>query len=119
MVSQASYLLLMGPVSAIILAVVNGMFGMITLVSALTLAADFCPDGAEGFAYALLLSVSNFAQQISENVGAALYVHVFHSQLTPLIIISALVTGFSFFLMPLLKLGDKKPGEKADLTRRE
>ncbi len=48
MVSQASYLLLVGPVSAVILAVANGIFGMITLVTLLTLAADFCPDGAEG-----------------------------------------------------------------------
>jgi MFS family permease len=115
MVSQASYLLLMGPISAVILAVVNGIFGMITLVTLLTLAADFCPDGAEGFAYALLLSVSNFAQQVSENVGATLYVHVFNHQLSPLIILSAAVTGLAFFFMPLLKLGNKKPGEKANL----
>ncbi len=59
--SQASYLLLSGEVSAIVLAVANGIFGMITVVSLMTLAADYCPDGAEGFAYALLMSVNNVA----------------------------------------------------------
>jgi hypothetical protein len=41
-----------------------------------------------------------------------MFVHTLHSQLTPLIIISAVVTAFAFFLIPPLKLGKKMPGEK-------
>lgn len=114
-VSQFSYLLLMGHTSAIILAVMNGIFGMISLVAALALAADFCPDGAEGFSYALLLSINNLAIQLSANLGSQMYVHVFNNQLNPLIIASGLFTCVVFFLVPLLKLGNQMPsGNKTD-----
>ena len=111
-ISQASYLLLTGPTSAIVLGVVNGVFGMITLVASLTLAADYCPDGSEGFAYALLMSVNNLASQLSANLGAYMYVKTFDSHLNPLIVVSAAFTAVSFVLVPFLRLGNKMPGEK-------
>jgi ABC-type cobalamin transport system permease subunit len=61
------------------------------------------------------MSISNLAGQLSANVGAVMYVHVFHSKLNPLILVSAAVTGLVVFLVPLLKLGNKKAGEKAKL----
>jgi len=110
--SQASYLLLNSQTMAIVLAVINGAFGMITLVAMLALAAEYCPDGAEGFTFAMLMSIHNLTLQASSNVGAQMYVRVFHSQLNPLIISSAVITLFGLLLIPLLKLGNKKAGEK-------
>jgi MFS family permease len=114
-ISQGSYILLAGETSAIVLGIINGIFGMITLVASLTLAADYCPDGSEGFAYALLMSVNNLATQLSANVGAIMYVKVFHYHLNPLIIVSAATTALAFVLVPFLRLGNKMPGEKAKL----
>jgi hypothetical protein len=44
-----------------------------------------------------------------------MYVHVFHNKLNPLILVSAACTALVFFLVPMLKLGNKKAGEKAKL----
>jgi len=112
-ISQGAYIFLGGPISAIVLSIVNGTFSMIALVASLTLAADYCPDGSEGFAYALLMSVNNLAGQLSANVGAIMYVKVFSSHLNPLILVSAAFTAVSFVLVPFLRLGNKMPGEKA------
>jgi MFS family permease len=98
---------------AIVLNLVNGIFGMIALVASLTLAADYCPDGSEGFSYALLMSLNNLAMQLSANIGAYMYVHWFNHVLTPLILVSAAVTGLCFVLVPVLRLGNRRPGEKA------
>jgi len=113
MLAQLSYLLLAGEPSAFVLTVVNGVLGMVTIVSIMTLAADFCPDGAEGFSYALLMSIYNIAGQASANSGAYMYVHLFHKQLVPLIWVSAATTALAFILIPFLKLGKRMPGEKA------
>jgi len=114
-ISQGSYILLAGQTSAIVLGIINGIIGMIALVASLTLAADYCPDGSEGFAYALLMSVNNLATQLSANIGAIMYVKVFHYHLNPLIIVSAGFTAVAFVLVPFLRLGNKMPGEKAKL----
>ncbi len=113
-VGQGSYLLLGSPTSAVILGFVNGVFGMIALVASLTLAADYCPDKAEGFSYALLMSLNNLAGQLSANVGAYLYVHTFSNRLSPLIIVSAAFTAAAFLLVPMLRLGNRRPGQKVD-----
>ena len=55
----------------------------------MTLAADYCPQRAEGFAFAALMSVLNLASTLSENLGSLLYQHVFHGRLNPLIVLSA------------------------------
>lgn len=111
-ITQLSYLLLHGQTSAIILSLINGVIAMIALVSSLTLAADYCPDRAEGFSYALLMSLNNLAGQLSANVGAYMYVHYFHNTLNPLIITSAAFTAGALLLVPLLRLGNRRPGEK-------
>jgi MFS family permease len=112
--SQASFYFLNGETSAIILNLIGGITAMVALVSSLTLAADYCPDGSEGFSYALLMSISNFATQFSMNVGAKMYEHVFHQHINPLIFTSAGVTLFALLLVPMLKLGNKMAGEKVN-----
>lgn len=111
-VSQGSYVFLHGPTSAVVLNLTHGFATMVALLASLTLAADACPDGSEGFSYALLMSVNNLAAPASSSSGAWLYERVFDHNLTPLIIVSAVVTVFAAFLVPNLKLGNRKPGEK-------
>jgi len=96
---------------AIWLAIVNGVMTYIAWVSVLTLAADYCPDGAEGFSYSLLLSVGNGAQKLAAMLGAHLYVQWFHEQLTPLILVSAAFTAAAAIFIPMLALGNKMSGE--------
>lgn len=110
--SQGSYLFLYGSTSALVLSFINGIIAMIALVSSLTLAADYCPDRAEGFSYALLMSLNNLAVQLSANIGAYMYVHFFHNTLNPLIITSAAFTAAATLLVPLLRLGNRRPGDK-------
>jgi predicted MFS family arabinose efflux permease len=84
---------------------------MLATVATLTLAADYCPPRAEGFAFAVLMSIINLATALADNVGSFLYTHVFHSNLMPLVLVSAGFTAFAFVLVPLLRLGDKRQGE--------
>jgi len=102
--STLSYLLLVGPVSAVVISVLGGLTTMIAFVATLSLAADACPEGAEGFAYAGMLSITNLAQPVSDTLGSVLYEHVFHQELPPLIVVSAVATGLVFFLIPLMVL---------------
>lgn len=102
--SAASFLLLSGEISAAILNFANGAAMMIATIATLTLAADYCPRRAEGFAFAGLMSVMNLAELFANNVGAFLYEHVFASQLGPLIVVSAATTALAAVLVPLLRL---------------
>jgi MFS family permease len=102
--SAASFLLLNGEISAAIVNFANGVALMIGTISTLTLAADYCPRRAEGFAFAGLMSIMNLADVFSSNVGAFLYEKVFNNQLAPLIVVSAASTAVAFFLVPLLRL---------------
>jgi predicted MFS family arabinose efflux permease len=102
--SAASFLLLTGEVSAAIVNFANGVALMIATISTLTLAADFCPSRAEGFAFAGLMSISNLADVFSTNLGAFLYEKVFDSHLAPLIVVSAATTAIAAVLIPPLGL---------------
>jgi MFS family permease len=112
-VSTAAFLLLSSEVSAAILNFCSGFSAMLATVATLTLAADYCPQRAEGFAFATLMSVINLATTLADNVGSFLYTHLFESNLTPLVLVSAAFTAFAFVLVPLLRLGDKRQGEPA------
>jgi MFS family permease len=101
-VSTLAYLLLVGPNSAIAISLLAGLTTMIAFVATLSLAADSCPQGAEGFAFAGMMSILNFATPLSDTLGSVLYQHVFNEQLPPLIIVSAAATGLVFFLIPLM-----------------
>jgi MFS family permease len=112
-VTTAAYVLLAGAASAIAINFASGIAGMITFVATLTLAADYCPQRAEGFAFAALMSVLNLASALSGTLGSFLYEHVFADRLAPLILLSAGLTALIFVFVPLLRLGDKAPGAPA------
>jgi MFS family permease len=100
--SSTSYLLLSGEVSAAVLYFCSGFAAMVSLVATLTLAAERCPSRSEGFAFAILLSIINFATTVADLVGSFIYDHVFTRNLAPLILVSATCTAFAFVLVPLL-----------------
>jgi MFS family permease len=106
--SAASFLLLADEVTAAIVNFANGAAMMIATIASLSLAADYCPKRAEGFAFAGLMSIMNLSELCSNTVGAFLYEHLFHDRLGPLIIVSAGSTAFALVLVPLLRL-DGKP----------
>jgi len=113
-VATASYLMLSGEVSAAILSFCAGFSSMLATVATLTLAADFSPRRSEGFAFAVLLSVTNLAAAVADNVGSLLYERAFDKSLTPLILVAASFTAFAFVLVPMLRLGDKRQGQPVD-----
>src|SRR5207245_10559941 len=82
-ISTASFLLLFDEATAAVLNLCSGVAAMIALVATLTLAADYCPKRSEGFASAVLMSVTNLASALSDNVGSFLYEHAFQIRLTP------------------------------------
>jgi MFS family permease len=94
----------------------SGIAGMIAFVATLSLAADYCPQRSEGFAFAALMSITNFAGALSENLGSLFYEHIFRRHLDPLIVVSAAFTAVAFLFVPLLRLGNKQPGVKRSIT---
>ena len=106
-----AFVFLSNEVAAVIIYFCAGFAAMLATVAPLTLAADYCPPRAEGFAFAVLTSVSNLASALADNIGSFLYAHLFNNSLRPLVLISAAFTAFVFLLVPLLRLGDKKQGE--------
>jgi MFS family permease len=111
--TTAAFLLLLDEATAAVINFFSGFAGMIAFVATLTLAADHCPPRAEGFAFAALMSITNFAAALSDNIGSFLYEHLFQRQLDPLILVSAGLTALAFVFVPMLRLGDKRPGEAA------
>jgi MFS family permease len=112
-VTTAAFLLLSSEASAAVINFFSGAASMIAFVATLSLAADFCPKRAEGFAFAALMSLLNLSSAAANNLGSVLYEHAFHNRLAPLIIVSAASTAVIFLLVPLLRLGAKAPGEPA------
>jgi MFS family permease len=109
--TTAAYVFLSNESSAAIIYFCAGFAAMLATVATLTLAADFCPPRAEGFAFAVMMSIINLATALGDNVGSYLYTHLFHRSLPPLVLISAAFTAFAFVLVPFLRLGDKRQGD--------
>ena len=110
-----AYLFFWNETAAAIISFGAGFAAMLTTVASLTLAADFCPPRAEGFSFAVLMSIINLSGTLADNVGSFLYTHAFHRALPPLVLISAAFTAFAFVLVPLLRLGNKRQGEPANI----
>lgn len=103
------YLILGDPVSAVIVYFLAGAAAMVANIATLTLAAEHCPKGAEGFTFAALMSVINLASPVSDTIGALLYEHLFSERLAPLILVSAASTAFVLVLLKLVDLA-RRPG---------
>ena len=106
-VTTLSYLLLSGPASAVAIWLASGTAAMIATIATMSLAAEACPEGAEGFAFAGLMSVINLATPLGDTVGSVLYQHVFAQHLSPLIVVSAAATALVFLLIPFMAV--RKP----------
>jgi predicted MFS family arabinose efflux permease len=109
--ASLAFLFLWNEMAAAIISFCAGFAAMLATVATLTLAADYCPRRAEGFAFAVLMSIINLATALADNLGSYLFTHVFHGKLAPLVILSAAFTAFAFVLVPLLHLGDKRQGD--------
>jgi len=110
-VTTAAYLLLFNEATAAVLSFCSGFSAMLATVATVTLAADYCPQRTEGFSFAAMMSVINLATATADIVGSFLFQHVFHHGLAPLVVVSAAFTAFAFVLVPLLRLGDRRPGQ--------
>jgi len=112
-IASLAFLFLWNEPAAALISFFSGFAAMLATVATLTLAADYCPRRAEGFAFAVLMSIINLATALADNIGSYLFTHVFHGQLAPLVVLSAAFTAFAFMLVPLLHLGDKRQGTPA------
>jgi MFS family permease len=117
-VSAATFLLFWNETAAALISFCAGFSAMVATVATLTLAADYCPRRAEGFSFAVLMSIINLSTTLADNVGSALYTHLFNNWLPPLVLISAAFTAFAFVLVPLLRLGDKPHGLALEMRER-
>jgi len=111
--TTAAFLLLWNEAAAAVINFFSGFAGMIAFVATLSLAADYCPQRAEGFAFAALMSITNFSGALSDNIGSYLYEHMFNRRLDPLILVSAAFTALAFAFVPMLRLQGKRAGEAA------
>ena len=107
--TTGAFLLLFDQATAAVINFCSGIAGTIAFVATLTLAADYCPQRAEGFAFAALMSITNFSAVLSDNIGSFLYEHLFDRRLDPLILVSAAFTALAFAFVPMLRLRDKPP----------
>src|SRR5262249_2188571 len=74
-ISTRAFLLLWSEVLAAAINFLNGIASMTAFVATLSLAADYCPQRSEGFAFAALMSITNFTSALSENMGSFFYEH--------------------------------------------
>ena len=111
--TTAIFLLLWNETLAAAINFFSGFASVIAFIATFSLAADYCPQRSEGFAFAVLTSLTNFTSALSDNLGSFLYEHVFHHQLDPLVVASTAFTAVAFAFVPFLRLGDKPPGEAA------
>ena len=98
--STLSYLLMLTPAAAVAIYFLGGIASMLAMIATMTLAAESCPEGAEGFAFAAMMSIVNLTSPLSDTLGSALYQRVFDQRLPPLILLSAAATALVFFLIP-------------------
>jgi MFS family permease len=81
-----------------------GITSMVALLAILTLAARACPEKAEGFTFAVLMSIVNGCAQLSAMMGSWMLINWFGGHLPPLIILSGAATLFCLLLLPSFKI---------------
>lgn len=98
------YLAYASQVSAIIITTLNGMTAMLCILPLYDLAARATPSGSESLGYALLLSVWNLADAISDVLGSKLYDY-FNLGFNNLVWINTITTAAIILLVPLVPKG--------------
>jgi hypothetical protein len=112
-VTTLAYLCLAGPVTAVAIYFAAGIANMLATIATFSLAAEACPEGAEGFGFAALMSTVNFAVPLADTIGSALYEHAFAGRLAPLILVSAAVTALAWPLARFIPLPPRSAGADA------
>jgi MFS family permease len=79
-----------------------GMLNQIGMLMILSVAARACPPRAEGFTFAVMMSLYNAADQLSSVIGSRLYDQVFQQSLAPLLWVAAGSLALCFLLVPFL-----------------
>lgn len=79
-----------------------GMLNQIGMLMILSVAARACPPRAEGFTFAVMMSLYNAAEQFSSVIGSRLYEQVFHQAFAPLLWVAAGSLALCFLLVPFL-----------------
>lgn len=79
-----------------------GMLNQIGSLMIFSVAARACPPRAEGFTFAVMMSVYNGTDQLSAVIGSQLYEHVFHHAFAPLLWVAAGSLAACFLLVPYL-----------------
>jgi predicted MFS family arabinose efflux permease len=70
--ASLGFLFFWNEATAAVISFSSGLAAMIATVATLTLAADYCPRRAEGFAFAVLMSIINLATALADNLGSYL-----------------------------------------------
>jgi predicted MFS family arabinose efflux permease len=99
---QALFVFMSDYHTGIALNLANGFVTAMALLNAHVIAANRCPDHAEGFMYSILLSIANISFSTSQWLGAHLYDEHFGKQIEPLILLSAGLTFLCVFMVPFL-----------------
>lgn len=97
-----SYLIMRDVRTAVVANFCYGVGYMLSALALLSLAAESCPRRAEGFTFAAIMSVMNFAMQGADYLGSYLYEHVLNKAYWPLAVMSAAITLVAVALVPLL-----------------
>ena len=90
--TQVAFVFMADPQTGMYLNLLNGCLTAMAGINAHVIAANRCPDHAEGFMYATLLSISNLSWSMSDWLGGVIYTKVLHDQIFGLIIVSAALT---------------------------
>lgn len=68
-----AYLFMKNPWSAFLVAIFTSLVGVVAFLGPLNLAAEACPKNAEGTVFALLMSLINISQSLSDYLGGLIY----------------------------------------------
>lgn len=79
-----------------------GMLNQIGMLMILSVAARACPPRAEGFTFAVMMSLYNAADQLSSVIGSRLYERVFEHSFASLLWVAAGSLALCFLVVPWL-----------------
>jgi MFS family permease len=90
--TQLGFIWMADPTTGMYLNLLNGFMTAMAGVNAHVIAANRCPDHAEGFMYSCLLSASNLSWSTSDWIGGVIYTHLLQGQIFWLIVGSSVAT---------------------------